>query len=368
MTTPDDGSPGISSSAPELMSAVRWHGRGDVRLDHVPVPSPSEGEVLIQIEMCGLCGTDFSEVSTGPIEIPVLEENVLTGRRAPIILGHEVIGTVVQIGPNTTGPVTGARVVPDVVMGCGRCWWCRRHQEGLCQTHAVRGLHTDGGLAGFMIAAAATTVSIDPAVPPEIAVLAEPMSVAVRALRKAGDLTGTLVAVIGAGTIGLLISHLAIRAGALVVAVDIAADRRRLAARAGAISAEPVVAQDVVMDHSDGRGADVVFECSGAGPGVLDAVVLTRRGGRTVLVGVSDGAVTVPHADIVIGEKHLIGTASHLWDEDMVTAVRLLERGAITEDDLSVRVTTLDLAATALLRPDRTAVKTAVRLTVPPPV
>lgn len=349
------------SATAESMSAVRWHGRGDVRLDRVSRPLPAAGEVLIQVEMCGLCGTDSGEVSDGPLEIPSSAPHPLTGRRAPIILGHEVVGHVVEIGPDTAGIAVGSRVIPDVVIGCGHCWWCRRHEEGLCETHAVRGLHTDGGLAEFMTAKADTLVPIQAHLSAETAVLAEPLSVAVRALRKAGDLTGAVVSVYGVGAIGQLISRLALRAGAAVIAVDVAADHVALAAHAGATGTTPEAAQDTTRTISRGRGADVAFECSGVPGGVAASVALTRRGGRTVLVGVSAGAVQLEHADLVIGEKQMVGSASHLWDEDMTTAVRLLQAGAVTEHDLPVRVIGLDDAPAALLRPDTTTFKTVVR-------
>ena len=342
------------------MRAVRWHARGDVRLDIVPRPVPQTGEVVVAVELCGLCGSDFGEVSDGPLEIPTGTHHQLTGRQAPLTLGHEVIGHVVERGPDTAGPAIGTRVVPDVVLGCGRCWWCRRHQEGLCEIHAVRGLHTDGGLAEFMLADAATLVVLDPELPPAIAVLAEPMSVAVRAVRKAGDLTGGTVAVWGVGSVGLLITHLALRSGARVICVDVDTGQLARAGRAGATTTMPDTAASLVASLTEGRGADVVFECSGASSAVAQAVTVTRPGGKIVLIGITAGQVVIPHADLVIGEKQLLGTAAHLWDEDMTTAVRLLERGVITAADVPVRVVDLSDAVAALSHPDRSVLKTAV--------
>ena len=150
-----------------------------------------------------------------------------------------------------------------------------------------------------------------------------------------------------------------------MIAVDVAADRLALVASAGAVPSTPDEAEERTRSSSHGRGADVAFECSGVADRVAATVALTRRGGRTVLVGVSPGAVLLPHADIVIGEKQVVGSASHLWDEDMTTAVRLLEAGAITQGDLPVRVISLAEAPAALVRPDTSSVKTVVRPSTP---
>jgi threonine dehydrogenase-like Zn-dependent dehydrogenase len=189
---------------------------------------------LVKIELCGICGTDVEEYRRGPVAITT-EPHPLTGTSAPLALGHEPVGSIAGhgAGADSAALPLGTRVVPDVVLGCRTCWWCRRHQEGLCERLAVRGLHLDGGLAEFIVAEAATCVVVDDGMAAEVAVLAEPVAVAARALRKAGDLTGATVLVYGSGTIGLLITRLAAVRGAQVIAVDIIDQRLGLADRAG---------------------------------------------------------------------------------------------------------------------------------------
>ncbi|MCO6004213.1 zinc-binding dehydrogenase [Actinoallomurus purpureus] len=291
------------------MRAARWHARRDVRVEEVPDPSPGPGEVLVKVELCGICGTDVEEYRDGPVHIPVDAPNPLTGRTAPLALGHEIVGTV-----------DGTRVIPDVVLGCGACWWCRRRQEGICPDGAVIGLHCDGGLAGYVVAAADTCVPVN--APPEVAVFAEPTSVAVRACRKAGDLSGARVAILGGGTIGLLTAQVARAAGAgRITIVDPNPERRRLVASYGSAA--------VPGERVSGRGADVVVECSGAPGAVREAIRLVRRGGTVVLVGTRDDDEPLPLLEVVVAEKRLLGSAAHLWDEDVTAAVRLLESGVV---------------------------------------
>lgn len=320
------------------MLAARWHGRRDVRLEDIPDPKPGPDELLVAVELCGLCGTDLEEYQHGPVSVPVSEPNPLTGRTAPIVLGHEIVGTVAAHGTDGRGPAIGTRVIPDVVLGCGTCWWCRRHQEGICPQGAVIGQHADGGLAEYVVCPADTCVAVPEHVPPEVAVFAEPASVAVRAVRKADDLSGASVVVFGAGTVGMLTCQLARAAGAgLVIAVDPAPGRRELALRAGVDAAvAPSDASGEVAARTTGTGADAVFECSGAPGTPAAALKLARAGGTVVVVGFRDADEPMPLLSLVLGERRLLGSAAHLWDQDVTAAVRLLAAGIADPRQLPV--------------------------------
>lgn len=333
-----------------MMRGVRWHSRRDVRVDEIPVPRPAPHEVLVAVERVGLCGSDLEEYRDGPVAIPE--------RAVPIVLGHEIVGVVVE-SPGGY-PAVGTRVIPDVVVGCGRCWWCRRHEEGLCPHLRVRGQQQDGGLAEFMVTAAATCVVVPSTLDVDIAAFAEPTAVAVRALRKAGDLAGAAVAVIGAGTVGNLIAQAALAMScSVVIAVDPVQERRALASGVGASACAPEDAAGTVEALTDSRGVDVVFECSGVPTAPTTAIQLSRRGGTTVLVGFRAEELRVPWLDVVLHERRLLGTAAHLWDVDVAGAVALLARGVV--DPKPLHTATLRLedtpAAFARLDQDRTVLK-----------
>lgn len=310
----------------KAMRAARWHGRRDVRVDLVPIPEPAAGQVLVAVDRVGLCGTDLAEYRDGPIEVAT----------PPVTLGHEIVGRVARC-PGGEIPI-GTRVVPDVVVGCGRCWWCARHQPGLCPTLRVLGLQDDGGLADYLLADARTCVVVPDTVPVDVAAFAEPASVAVRALRKAGDLTAAGIAVVGLGTIGNLVVQLAAATGtATVYGIDPVAERRRLAATSGATSvADPA---EIPAGH---HGFDVVVECAGTQASVRAAVDLTRSGGTVVLVGTGADTLAVPVRDIVLREKRILGSAAHVWDEDVTAAVALLARGVLDPRSLISKVIDLD--------------------------
>lgn len=346
-------------SASAGMRALRWHGRHDVRVDVVPVPRAKPGEVLVEVELCGVCGTDVQEVREGPLEIPVAAAHPLTGQRAPVTLGHEVVGRVVEARDG--GPPAGTRVIPDVVAGCGSCWWCRRHQPGLCERLAVLGLQGDGGLARYMVASAATCVSVPDQVPPEVAVFAEPTAVAVRAVRKLGDLSGQRLAVVGLGTIGQLTSQVALAAGAgAVIATDPVDERRRVADRPGVAPEPPDRFADAVLEATDGRGADGVLECSGAPDALASGLRSLRRGGTLVAVGLPSHHVVFDLRAPALAEQRIVGTAAHVWDEDVAAAMSLLAAGHVKVDRIPTRRISLDTACTMLADPPGDVLKLLV--------
>jgi 2-desacetyl-2-hydroxyethyl bacteriochlorophyllide A dehydrogenase len=319
------------TALPAMMRAARWHAPGDVRVERIPTPRPAAGEVLVRVELTGICGSDLEEYRDGPP----------TSRAEPLVLGHEVVGTVVAC-PGGEWPV-GTRVVPDVVVGCGTCWWCRRHEDGLCERLVVRGQSVDGGLAEYLLAQAATAIAVPDALDTTRAAFAEPVAVAVRALRKAGDLAGAVVCVVGAGTIGNLVCQVARGGGpAAVVAVDPVPARRALALDAGAtVVVAPGEAAAAVAAVSGDRGADVVVECAGVPDGVATAVALSRRGGTVVLVGLRPGAAELSYRDVVLGERRVLGSAAHVWDVDVAAAVSLLAAGRV--DPLPLLTATIPL-------------------------
>jgi threonine dehydrogenase-like Zn-dependent dehydrogenase len=164
----------------------------------------------------------------------------------------------------------------------------------------------------------------------DVAAFAEPVSVAIRALSKVGSLAGCVVAIVGAGVIGQLVTQLALAGGATaVLAVDPVPLRCVLASTLGAHACAPEEAAERVAELTGGRGADVAVECSGVPGALSDTIELSRPGGAVVVVGLHAGVEMIPMLPLVLEERRLIGSAGHLWDVDMAAAVALLARGAV---------------------------------------
>lgn len=329
-----------------LMRALRWHGRRDLRVETVPVPELGPADALVRVTRVGLCGTDVEEYLTGPHDIPVDAPHRVSGAIAPMIPGHELVGTVERC--DSRPELVGTVVIPDVVQGCGRCWWCQRHEDGLCPDLVVLGQTTDGGLGEFVRCRAETLVSVPAELSIDIAAFAEPVAVAVRAVAKAGDIRGSTVVVVGAGVVGNLIAQVARAHGAQVVATDTAAWRLELAAETG-ITAVPVEkSEERVSQLTGGRMADVVFECAGRDASFALSATLARRGGAIVLVGIGNTLPAFPWRRVVLREQRLIGSAAHVWDVDVATAVQLLASGHVDPAPLISRIVGLDDVATTL--------------------
>ncbi len=343
-------------AVPATMTAVRWHGRRDVRVEQVPVPHPAADEALVEVAFAGLCGSDLEEYLEGPVVVP-----------GPVTLGHEIVGTVVAPAADGSGPPAGTVVVVDVVTGCGVCFWCRQHQEGQCPRLRVTGLHIDGGLAQYVTGRADRLVPVPAGLGPADAALTEPTAVAVRAVRKLGAVRGHSALVVGGGTIGLLIAQVLRHSGAEpVLVVEPSRARRGVADRLGLTSvwadSEPLRAA-ALAPHLPDRGIDVVVECSGADGAARGAVRAVRPGGTVLLLSVTPTDQALDLTDAVLGEKTMIGSAAHMWDEDVAPAVDLIAAGAVQVAPLVTHTVPLGdgSAAFALLAdPSKEAIKVLV--------
>jgi (R,R)-butanediol dehydrogenase/meso-butanediol dehydrogenase/diacetyl reductase len=345
------------------MQAALWHARDDVRVEEVPEPgSPGPGEVIIKVAACGICGTDLEEYRAGPLFIPVGQPNPLTGRQAPIILGHEFVGEIVEVGKGVSRLRSGDRIAPDVLLSCGTCYWCQRHQVMLCEQMAALGLSGDGGLAEYCRAPAAMCLPIPNGLPFEQAALAEPLAVAIRAVRRGRVGLGDTVAVFGGGTIGLFCLQAARTAGARAVyVVEPHAWRRELASQLGATEGidpregDPAEQLRALTEI----GPDVVIDASGATAATLGAIAVARKGGRIVVVALPIAAASLNFFSIVSTEKEVLGSLSHVYDEDFATALQLLGDGRVRAAPLiSDRIPLADVLPRGLHRLEAQAADT----------
>lgn len=299
------------------MRALRWHGRRDVRVDDVEPPlPPGPHEVTVSVEWSGICGTDVEEYLHGPLLVPVTP-HPLTGASAPLTLGHEVVGRVSASGAGS-GVGEGTLVALDGYYFCGTCDACRRHDVNQCETWAHIGLSAPGGLAEAITVPARMVFPATTDIASDALALAEPFSVAVRAVRRGHIVAGERVCVVGGGTIGLAVAETArVHAGADVVVVEAAAGRRDLAALATQAAVVPSLL-------AAGEGYDAVIDCTGSVPALSDALAALRRGGRLVAVGIVGGPATLDYRRVVLEELTIIGSVGHVYDEDFARAVELI--------------------------------------------
>ncbi len=313
------------------MRAAVWHAAGDLRVEDVPEPGdPGPGQAVVAVRFCGICGTDVHEFAEGPVLIRP-SAHPLTGKAPPVVLGHEFSGMVAAIGPGGPAGLVGARVAVDPCWRCGTCYWCLRGDYHICRLGGSVGLASDGALAPLVTVPAEGLVPLPDEVGDTVAALAEPLAVALHAVRRGGVGVGDTVLVVGAGPIGAAVVLVARAAGAAAVyASDPAPARRESALRLGAAQAFDPTADDVrreVFLRCGRVGPDVVFECTGVPAAVAGAVEAARRGGVVVLLGVGHGAAEVRPAAVTAYERTIVGSLG--YNRDLPRVVGLVAAGSI---------------------------------------
>ncbi|WP_055492686.1 L-idonate 5-dehydrogenase [Streptomyces sp. TP-A0356] len=294
------------------------HGPGDLRVEERPVPQPGPGQALVAVRYGGVCGSDLHYWRHGRVGDFRLEE--------PMVLGHEVVGTVVSYGDGTSGPSVGTAVAVHPATPCGVCPECAGGRRNVCRDtrylgSAARFPHVQGGFATQVTVPAEQLRQLPDGLEPRRAALAEPLAVAMHAVRRAGEVAGRHVLVTGAGPIGCLVVAAAKAAGAASVTVtDLLPRALRFAAAAGA---DTLVRADDPHDTGWPGEVDVAVEASGVAAGLDTCLRLVRRGGVVVQLGMlPPGRSPFPGNLVVSREIELRG--AFRFDGEFDAAIELL--------------------------------------------
>ncbi len=304
-----------------MMEARVITGAGRLDVIEVPEPEPAPGVAVVAIERCGICGTDVSAYRSGEPYPPFLS-------------GHEWCGTVVAVGPGVTHLAEGDRAVCGSPPACGACAECRAGLTDRCARildvrptpDSPQPVH--GGYAPRIAVNAGRLIPIPADLPAEDAAQVEPATVALHGVRRSPLRVGDIAVVQGAGPIGLFALQLAKLAGASrVVAVEPQAHRRALATDLGAdhAIAPGDAAVELLRDLTDGLGADVVYECSGAAGALDTAALLARPGGNVTMLGVPGAPVTVDPRLWLARETTVAASLAHTNAEFAMTLALLAD-------------------------------------------
>lgn len=318
------------------MKAAVWYGKKDVRVEDVPLPPPpGPGEVKVKVFQTGICGSDLHEYDVGPIFIPTQEPHPLTGKKAPLILGHEFSGEIVEVGKDVKNLKVGDRVAPDAAQHCGECYMCKVDRYSVCEKLAFTGLMADGAFAEYVNVPAYTCYKLLPELSDDAGALVEPLAVGIHAIRQGKVMQGDTVAVVGAGTIGLVTLQAARAAGARkVFSVEIAKDRKKYARDLGGIVLDPTQTdvQAEILEQTDGQGVDVAIECIGKAETVNACIQYAKRGGKIVVVGIFEKPGEINYNDLVFTEKEIVGSLAYCGEFE--AAIALLADGRIKAEPL----------------------------------
>lgn len=326
------------------MRAAVYHGPRDIRIEHVPRPRTAPGDVLVRVHANGICGTDASEF-TGAQMYPLHARHPLTGHHGPLIPGHEFAGTIAEVGDGVEGFTEGDAIVTGAALWCGRCPQCRAGRTSICELYATVGLHRDGGLAEFVNVPAHIVFAAAPfGFAPDVAVLTQPMAIAVHAMRRARRQAGDVAVVIGVGGIGAFLTFALTRHDARVVAVDVSGARLATARKLGAI--ETIHAGDAPSLTAALRGLGiapaVVYEVTGTDAGLAAAIAALAPGGQLVTVGIAKHPIAIDARRVTTKELEIIGTNALVARDDIPEAARLLAADPAVWQEIAPRAIPLE--------------------------
>jgi len=312
---------------PKTMRAGVYRDKGVVRVEEVPVPGVGEGEVLIRVAACGICGTDIKKIFQRYVE-------------PPQILGHELAGTVVATGPGVTKWKLGDRVMSFHHIPCGACFYCKSRLFSQCKQYKNTGLTggftpNGGGFGEYVKAmpwvAERGIVALPDDVSFEEATFIEPINTIVKAVEKARVAAGETVLIVGCGPIGLQLLMVIQTVGARIYSSDPMATRRAKSLKLGAVeSFDPISGKLVeeVRTRTGGRGADAVLVAVAHPAVVVEALAAARPGGRVLLFAANDPVTKIefPAAAVGIDEKEILGSYSAAVDIQDSAAALVLEK------------------------------------------
>ena len=312
---------------PKTMRAGVYREKGIVRVEEVPVPEVADGEVLIKVAACGICGTDIKKIFHAYVP-------------APQILGHELAGTVVATGRGVTKWKPGDRVMSFHHIPCGNCFYCEKRLFSQCKQYKSTGLTggftpNGGGFGEYVKAmpwvAERGIVALPDNVSFEEATFIEPINTIVKAVQKARVTRGETVLVAGCGPIGLQLLMVAKLEGARLYTSDPMPERRAKSLSLGAVESFDPSSGKLVQEvkaRTDGRGADAVLVAVAHPSVVTEALAAARPGGRVLLFAANDPVTKIEFlaSEIGIDEKEILGSYSAAVDVQDAAADMVLNK------------------------------------------
>jgi 2-desacetyl-2-hydroxyethyl bacteriochlorophyllide A dehydrogenase len=302
------------------MRAVIMDAPGAVRVGEWETARAGPGEVLVSVGATGICAGDM-----------YIYRGTNAYAKYPVIGGHEIAGTVAEVGAGVAGVAPGERVVVEPFIGCGNCYPCRIGKQNCCANLQIIGVHRPGGFAEYVVAPAGNIHKVPDGLSLTFASFAEPVAIGVQACRRGQVAAGEYVLILGCGPIGLALIEVAKARGARPVAVDVLPERLESARGLGA---EALAADDQllrnVLDQTSGEGAPIVIEATGNVKAMEQTADLVAAGGRIVIVGlVKQGiGVSFPGLDFTRKEMTIVGSRASV--DCFPESLELLASGKIT--------------------------------------
>ena len=313
------------------MKAARWHDRKDVRVEELEIPQPKANQIKIEVKYCGICGSDLHEYLGGPIFIPVDKPHPYTGEKAPLVMGHEFSGEVVEVGPEITKFKVGDRVTVEPIHAKDGLKGKYNLDPNLNFIGLAGG---GGGFSEYVVVNEDQAHKLPDNVDFEQGALTEPAAVGLYAVRQSRIQAGDTAAVFGCGPIGLLVIDALRAAGASrIFAVELSPERQAKAKELGAIVVDPSK-EDAVesIRRQTGGGVNVSFEVTGVPVVLQQSLEAAEKGGELVVVSIWEKPATIHPNEIVIQEKTMNGVIA--YRDVFPKVLELMGKGYFSKDVL----------------------------------
>ena len=317
------------------MKAMVYYGNQDIRFENIPEPKLKKSELKIKVDYCGICATDIEEYQYGPNFISHKKPNKLTGKKLPLVTGHEITGTVIETFNNQNPEIIGRKVVLFGTITCEKCSYCKFGMTNQCSDMATVGFCQNGGFAEYLSWPIKNTLPIPKNLSSEIAAFTEPTSVANHAVKKSNPKSGDIVSVIGAGTIGIIIIQILKSMNLKVISVDKDKNKLNFAKKMGAdwiLESNKEISKKL-KEITNGKGSDIAIDCAGAPNTPKLCVDSVKTSGKVILVAIYGGGFDFDFNSIVSREIEIVGSLGYN-KIDVESAIELLSSNSVKVEEM----------------------------------
>ncbi len=314
------------------MKAAVYHtkkGLPPITLENVPKPEPKNGEVVVKIKYCGICGTDLEAYKSRLFPFDV-------------IIGHEPCGIIEELGPDVKKLKKGQRIAIDTLLSCGECFQCRSGNDNLCTSYNEIGVYKDGAFAEYLSVPAKNVIPIPDVIPDKFGTVFDQIATTLLALRVGDFKFGETAVVIGLGTIGqFLIQCLKYAGAATIIAIEKNATRLEIVKKFNPDLVLDKISLKQIKKATNRRGTDYVFNCTSA-PAVIDASFdLLRKGGKLIQIGAYENPVNTNFLKIMWNQFGIQGVQAYAA-RDFLLAIDLVAKKIINPDPIITKIISLD--------------------------
>lgn len=305
------------------MKAAVYVSKDTIEIQDLPIPKPGVGEILLKVSACGICGTDC-HILAG--EVPLA--------KPPVVLGHEICGTVAELGKGVSSLKVGDNICVDPVIGCGVCVSCKQGMTNLCDAPTIIGYKLPGGFEEYTLVPESHAYRIDSSVGIEGGVLSETLACVLHGYDRLNLKAGSSAMILGAGCVGLLWTELLRKSPiTTLIQTDVIDFRVNLAEELGAelvLNPKKEDLKKAVLNALPG-GVDYLIDATGEAAPIQEALPLVRKGGTVMLFGVCPSDQTLAIQPFEMFNRELTVLGSKMPPATLERASRLIESGLISQ-------------------------------------